>query len=94
MKREEFSLVSFNLKDKQEVTASYKYNGKIVKEEFTEAVHPNLYAALMAFTEVAVKQTGLDPEKKTSMVAVVETRSVHIWSGADERSIMITVIIE
>jgi len=94
MERNEFILISFSLKDKQDVVASYKHDGKVVKEEFTEAVHPKLYAALMAFGAVAIKQTGLDPGKKTSKVEGVEARTINLFAGNEEPSLMITIIIE
>ena len=94
MERSEFKLTSFSLKDKQDVKAAYKENGKVIHIEFTEAVHPELYKALIAFDQVAINQTGLKPGVKTSKVESVETRVVNLFEGNEEKSLMITVVIK
>lgn len=92
MERDDFFLNKFTLKNKQDVTCKYKHDGKMVTEEFTDAVHPALYRAMAAFEKVISKQTGLDPETN-EQVASIEARTVMTFDGVEERSLMITAII-
>lgn len=92
MNREDFRLASFRLENKSEVEATFKTNGRVVTEEFTAAVHNDLYAAFVAFDAVFVGLTGMKPNEK-GKVEEVDVRKVHIFEGADERQIMITEVI-
>lgn len=94
MERNEFHLKSFSLKDKQDIEAEYKHDGKIVKEEFTEAVSVGLFKALEAFDEVVKKRCGIKTDAKTTKVTGIETRKVHLFDGSEESSMMVTVIKE
>ena len=94
MQRDSFRLKKFKLTNKQDVQVAYKHSGRDVKsEEFTAAIHPDLYSVFIWFEKVFFKLTGFEPSEESNIDSF-DLRGINIFSSGDElKSVIVTGVI-